>query len=76
MTEDTAQKMLQDAGDEAIKTGTQVTVVGYRLTVLVVPSASRSMPRALYYVRGRDVTLAVAAAAMAESASDLLIRQQ
>ena len=43
---------------------------GYRLTVLVVPGVPGTMPRALYYVRGRAATLSDAAAAMAEPAID------
>jgi hypothetical protein len=70
MTEDTAQKMLRDARDEALRTGTHVTVFGYRLTVLVVPGVPGTMPRALYYVRGRAATLSDAAAAIAEPAID------
>jgi len=73
MTEDTAQKMLRDARDEATTTGTAVTVVGYRLSVLVMPNPAGSMPRGLFYVHGRKVTLAVAAAAIAESGSNLTV---
>ena len=67
MTEDTAQKMLRDAGNEAIRTSAQVTVVGHHLSVLVAPNPTGSIPRALFYVHGRDVSMAAAAAAMAES---------
>lgn len=67
MTEDTAQKMLRDAGNEAIRTSAQVIVVGHRLNVLVAPNPRGGIPRALFYVDGRDVSMAAAAAAIAES---------
>lgn len=67
MTEDTAQKMLRDAGNEAMRTGAQVTVVGHHLSVLVAPHPPGGLPRAHFYVHGRDVSLAAAAAAMSES---------
>jgi hypothetical protein len=61
MTEDTAQKMLRDAGVEATRTGMSLTVVGYRLNVVVAPNPPGS------------VQPSVAAAAMAESAGDLAV---
>ena len=73
MTEDTAQKMLRDAGVEATRTGMSLTVVGYRLNVVVAPNPPGSVQPSSFFLHDRNVSLTVAAAAMAESAGDLAV---
>jgi hypothetical protein len=73
MTEDTAQKMLKDAGVEATRTGMSLTVVGYRLNVVVAPNPPGSVQPSSFFLHDRNVSLTVAAAAMAESAGDLAV---
>jgi hypothetical protein len=73
MTEDTALKILRDAMREAIKTGMPLTVVGHRLNVVVAPNMRAGASVACVYVHDRSVSLAAAAAAMAESTTDLAV---
>lgn len=73
MTEDTALKILRDARGEAIKTGMSVTVVGYRLNVVVAPNTQAGASAACFYVHDRSVSLTAAAAAMAESTTNLAV---
>jgi hypothetical protein len=73
MTEDTALKILRDALSEAIKTGMPVTVVGYRLNVVVAPNTPAGASGAGFYLHDRSVSLTAAVAAMAESTTNLTV---